>query len=199
MTTVHQTDALVVLNGPEDGTEFPIVRTPLHLGSDPSCHVYLRLDTSIQPRHLLITVVSDGYRVRSLDMPTATVNGKPAGPIRSRILRPGGQLQVGRTLLTVRCAPDGLAKRSRGLPHESDLGWAVRRAVLGLGQRAARLGWWGWERLKGLATSGKTILLLLVVLYLFWGPFRSRVNSAGRHIYHQIILPLAEQIQGLLG
>ena len=199
MTPAYQTDTLVVLNGPEDGAEFPIARTPVHLGSDPSCHVYLRLDTSIQPRHVLITVVSEGYRVRSLDMPTATVNGKPAGPIRSRILRPGGPRQVGRTVLTVRGAPDGLAKRSRGLPHESDLGWAVRRAFVGLGQRAVRLGWWVWERLKMLTTSGKAISLLLVALYLLWDPFRSWVNSAGRHIYHQIILPILEQIQGLLG
>jgi len=60
--------------------------------------------------------------------------------IRSRILREGQVLQVGNTELCLQCAPEGLAKRSRGLPAESDLVWCIR--ILGAKAWAA-LCWFG--------------------------------------------------------
>jgi len=119
-------DMLEVLNGPEDGTEFPISRAPVIVGMDLDCDVNVRLDESIEPLHARLTAVPDGYRVRKIRGGRLLVGGKRAGVFRSRVLRDGGILQVGNTEFCLKCAPDGLAKRSRGLPAESDLFWTLR-------------------------------------------------------------------------
>lgn len=132
-------DMLEVINGPEDGTEFPINRAPVIAGRDPGCAVNVRLDESVQPFHARLTAVSDGYRVRRIGPGTLRVNGRKAGVIRSRILRDGGILCMGRTELYLCCAPDGLARRSRGLPTESDFAWCLRVGGRKIG-RALRWG-----------------------------------------------------------
>ena len=44
MSPAGRPDCLHVVNGPEDGAEFFLVRAPAHVGSDPSCSVHLTLD-----------------------------------------------------------------------------------------------------------------------------------------------------------
>lgn len=128
-------DMLEVINGPEDGTEYPIARAPVIVGMDIGCEVNVRLDESIDAFHARLTVVSDGYRVRKIRGGKLAVNGKRTGVFRSRILREGDILEVGNTELYLRCSPEGLAKRSRGLPTESDLFWTLKT----VGKRAFRL------------------------------------------------------------
>ncbi len=128
-------DMLEVINGPEDGTEFPIARAPVIVGMDMACEVNVRLDETIDPFHARLTVVSDGYRVRKIRGGRLAVNGKRTGVFRSRILRAGDILEVGNTELYLRCSPEGLAKRSRGLPTESDFFWTLKT----VGKRAIRL------------------------------------------------------------
>ena len=117
------TDQFEVLNGPEDGTQFPVTRTPVDIGTDPSCGIALRLDAKVKPHHARIAAISDGYRVRSLGAGSVRVNGKSAGATKSRVIRSGEILQVGNTQFCLQCASDGLAGRSRGLVTESDLAW----------------------------------------------------------------------------
>ena len=71
-------DCFVVINGPEDGTEHPVVRAPFHIGRDPSCAAGVSLDTGVRPFHALVTVVADGYRVRRNDGAPVFVDGKRA-------------------------------------------------------------------------------------------------------------------------
>ena len=119
-------DILEVVNGPEDGTEFPISRAPVIVGMDLGCEVNIRLDEDIERFHARLTAVSDGYRVRKIRGGRLCVNGKRVGVLRSRILREGDILEVGNTEFCLKCAPEGLAKRSRGLPAESDLVWVIQ-------------------------------------------------------------------------
>lgn len=137
MSQAPGTDLLHVVNGPEDGVGFPLVRTPVEVGSDPAAPIRLSLDPGVEPLHALVTVVSEGYRVRRTAGEPVFVDGKRAGMFRSRVLRDGQMIQVGQTLLCLECAPGGLAKRSRGMASQSDLVWTLTSAVRGLG-RAAR-------------------------------------------------------------
>lgn len=119
-------DRFEIVSGPEDGTEFPIVRTPFDVGADPSCGILLRLDQEVRPVHARVTVVAEGYRIRRLGNGPVWVNGKRAGIVRSRVVRNGGIVRVGRTDLCFVAAPEGLAGRSYGMPQENDLSWALR-------------------------------------------------------------------------
>ncbi len=120
------TDHFEIVNGPEDGTEFPVTRTPVDIGHDPGCGVHVQLDSKVKLIHARVTVVSDGYRVRRLANAPVYVNGKRAGVVLARVVRTGGVVQVGETQLALQCSPDGLASRSHGMPSESNLGWALR-------------------------------------------------------------------------
>ena len=172
MRTPGQPDCFQVVNGPEDGAEFPMVRSPIHMGHDPRCAICISLDASVVEDHALVSAVSDGYRIRRLSRAPVFVNGKRAGMIRSRVVCDGGTVQVGRTLLALECAPDGLACRSRGIVTESDSYWAARH----VGGHLVRMGrsllstaayfagrilssWWG-------------MLGVLALLYLFVPGFR---------------------------
>ncbi len=126
MTQEVYPDQFEVVNGPEDGTAFPVTRTPIDIGSDPGCAVFLRFDRNVKAFHARVTVVSEGYRVRRKSNAPILVNGKRAGLVWSRIVRSGGIVRVGDTELVLQCAREGLAGRSFGLPSESDLGWALR-------------------------------------------------------------------------
>ena len=118
-------DRFEIVNGPEDGTEYPITRTPVDVGMDPQCAVNVRLDSKMASKHAHVTVVAEGYRVRALGSGKVWVNGKRTGTFRSRIVRNGGVLRTGVTELCLVTAADGLASRSRGLATESDLVWAL--------------------------------------------------------------------------
>lgn len=119
-------DLLEIVNGPEDGTEFPISRAPVIVGMDIGCDVNVRLDAQVERFHARLTTVPDGYRVRKIGGGKLLVGGKRVGVFRSRVLRNGTILAVGNTEFCLRCTPEGLAKRSRGVPTESDLFWAVQ-------------------------------------------------------------------------
>lgn len=132
---VKYPDIFEVVNGPEDGAQFMITRTPMDIGSDPGCGVFLRHDRNIKRFHARVTVVSEGYRIRRQQGRHVWINGRRVGRIRSRIVRSGGIVRVEETELTLYCAPEGLAGRSYGLPSESDIAWALRL----LGKRCVRL------------------------------------------------------------
>lgn len=134
MTTYD--DYFVVINGPEDGTGFPVVRAPFNIGGDMSCAVNVRLDPAVKAMHALVTVVPEGYRVRRIDTAPVLVDGRKAGVMLSRVVRAGGVVQVGQTQLCLQCAPDGLASRSHGIVTENDFTWVLRKVgerLLGLG------------------------------------------------------------------
>ena len=180
-------DCFVIINGPEDGTEFPITRAPFFVGQDPSCAVNIRLDTGVRPHHARVTVVSDGYRVRSAEGAPVFVDGKRAGTIRSRIARSGGNIQVGHTLLALECAPDGLAGRSQGIVTESDFAWALHQGTRRLFDFASRLFGFVFRLLGHLLAHWKlATLVTLVALYLFFPPFRNTAHHAIRFCRHYI-------------
>ncbi len=162
-------DLFEVLNGPEDGATFPLINARADMGSDPECCVLLRMDPGVMPRHARITVVSDGYRVRSLERPCVVVDGKPAGLIRSRIVRHGGVVRIGKTELALLCAPDGLASRSRGLPQESDLSWAIRVSAQH-GASFFMAFWRGVRRLLGRLLVPVMLLVAVLVLIAIFLP-----------------------------
>lgn len=160
-------DQFEIVNGPEDGTRFPVNRTPVDIGADGSCAIFIALDPEIARRHARVTVVSDGYRVRRLPgAGPVLVNGRRAGRLRSRVVRHGGTVRLGDTEICLIAAPDGLASRSYGLPQESDAAWTLRLLtahtlnVLGLGRAllagAVRLARRHW------------ILTLAAVAFLYW-------------------------------
>jgi len=167
-------DRFEVLNGPEDGTEFPLTRSPLDIGANPACAVHLRLDPQIRSFHARVTAVADGYRIRRLTGAPVYVNGKRAGLIRSRTVRSGGIVHAGATQLALECAPDGLAGRTHGLSSESDLGWALRLLFryLFLGMRAL------WRFLRDLLGRFFWIILLLAAGWLALSYFRPRFLPA---------------------
>lgn len=161
MKAAGMPDALTILNGPEDGTEFPITRRGFVVGRDPSCYVNVRLDHDIAAMHGRVTAVADGYRVRSIAGVPLFVNQLRAGILRSRVLRSGDVLRIGHTELVLECAPDGVASRARGLSFENDFTWAIRRSAASIFalSRAAlvlafNLTWRVWTRWKFLALMG---------------------------------------------
>jgi hypothetical protein len=161
-------DMLEVINGPEDGTEFPISRAPVIVGMDTGCDVNVRLDETIEDAHARLTAVSDGYRVRKINGGRLGVNGKRVGVFRSRILREGGILEVGNTEFYLRCAPDGLAKRSRGLPAESDVVW-MAQALAKRTFSFLRPG--GYRRRSGTARLVRRLVILFggaMLIGYFW-------------------------------
>lgn len=186
MRAAGQPDAFVVINGPEDGAEHTVVRAPFHVGSDEGCNVLIRLDKSVQRCHALVTVVSQGYRVRRLGSAPVRVNGKRAGMLRSRIVRNGGILNVGHTQLALDCAPDGLAHRSQGIVSESDFGWVA--------QRSAHFAWKGLRHTASFAislfgrivSSWLALFAVLFLVYFFVPPIRQLVNDAFYWVYYNV-------------
>jgi hypothetical protein len=65
MNAVAAHDTLTVINGPEDGTEFPLTQRSFMAGSNPACAVNVRFDDRVQEIHGRIVAVGDGYRVRA--------------------------------------------------------------------------------------------------------------------------------------
>lgn len=189
---MSQPDMLEIINGPEDGTEFPINRAPLIIGSDRSCEINVRLDEAVQRYHVRLTAVGDGYRVRKIHGGNLAVNGKAAGVIRSRVLREGSVLTVGNTEFFLRCAPDGLARRSRGLPVENDIVWTIRVMARKLWGAA----WWVGT-LSGGTSRFVRGLVILFVLASVAGYFRPSLSGEVRYFLYQgwgSILKLAEPL-----
>ena len=114
--------------------------------------------------------------------------------IRSRIVRTGGCVQVGSTLLTLECSPDGLASRSRGMVHESDFAWFLRfagRTIFGalrgtLSVVTALLG-----RVIG---SPMGVIAILILAYVFWRPFHGWVNGLVGAAYRNVIGTVLQKI-----
>lgn len=177
---MSQPDMLEIINGPEDGTEFPINRAPLIVGSDFSCEINVRLDESVQRYHARLTAVGDGYRVRKIHGGNLAVNGKSAGVIRSRVLREGNILTVGKTEFYLRCAPDGLARRSRGLPVENDVVWTLRVLARKLWDGA----WWIGTLSGGTSRFVRGLAILFVVAIVA-GYFRPGIISEIQYFVSQ--------------
>lgn len=187
MNSLGQHDVFVIINGPEDGAVFAVVRAPFYIGNAPSCTVNIRLDADVQRHHALVTTVSDGYRIRRLDAWPVFVDGKKVGRFRSRIIRSESFVQVGHTLMNVQCAQDGLAKRSHGIASETDAGWAIRyiwgkawSASIGLVRQAVAMS-------ARLLFSWKSILALSFLSYVFWPPVRFQVNRFFTGLYLSVL------------
>lgn len=187
MKAAGQADCFVIVNGPEDGTEFPIVRTPFLIGNDSGCTVNIRLDQSVQPFHAHVSVVSDGYRIRRADHRAVLVNGRAVGTVRSRIVRNGGMIQVGQTLIVVDCSPDGLARRSHGIVSESDFGWALRSAARKVSAAVRRAGMSVYRAVSRILTSWLAMASILVLCYLFWPAFRAWVKWIVLWLYYRAV------------
>jgi hypothetical protein len=132
-------DTLMIINGPQDGIEFPITARTLAVGSEVGSGIQISLDSSVALHHAAVTPVGNGYRVRGLCNRIVSVGGKKAGRIKSRILRHGDILKVGHTELVLECSVDGLASRSEGISFENDLIWAARH----FGKRVSLIGYHG--------------------------------------------------------
>ncbi len=128
----NPTDRLEIINGPEDGVAFPITRTPLDVGADPQCRIFINFDPFVRAAHARITVVSGGYRIRALSTDPVYVNDKRSGMVLARVARSGDVVRIGNTSLALLCVPDGLAERSVGVPMESNLAWLARLVMSGL-------------------------------------------------------------------
>jgi len=85
MVTLGETgypDTFEVIDGPGDGTEYPITRTPVDIGSDPECAVLVQCDPRVHQFHARVTVVSEGYRIRTYtEAPCMWTENVPGGSI----------------------------------------------------------------------------------------------------------------------
>lgn len=196
MRPAGQPDVLVVVNGPEDGAEFPVVRAPFSIGSDFSSAVNLRLDSAVRDFNALVTVVSEGYRVRRTDRSPVYVDGRRAGMFRSRIVRSGGTIQVGHTLLLLECSSDGLASRSRGIVSEGDFGWAMQHGLVALFRGTVRLLGGVARKVSRLLSSWLALIALFFLLYLFWPWFHGLANHFLSGVGHRIIRAVLGAFQG---
>ncbi|MFP6581760.1 MAG: FHA domain-containing protein [Candidatus Hydrogenedentota bacterium] len=125
-------DVFIVINGPQDGTEFPIMENTVKIGQGNSCAINIALDRNVLPFHGIATAVGNGYRIRSTSGGTFLVDGKRAGRLKSRVLQSGGIMRVGYTELQLDCSLDGISRRSKGIKIPSDFVWAVKEIGKGL-------------------------------------------------------------------
>jgi hypothetical protein len=88
---------LLMKAGPLAGKQFVLFRNPTVLGSSPKADVYLFKDEAIEPRHALIHDRGGRFEIEDQDTADGTyVNGIP---VQRRVLQPGDQLVLGKTLL----------------------------------------------------------------------------------------------------
>lgn len=175
---IGRPDTITIVNGPEDGTAFPITQKRFHVGQEPGSHVTIRLDQSVQPFHAEVSVVADGYRFRASGAAPVFVRNRKAGILRSRIARHGDVVRVGHTLLCVDCTADGLASRSRGMPLEHDAVYLAKSFGAELGRGTASFLRFFFGSLRRLLGSWLGVSIVLVLLYFFWPAFHWRVNYA---------------------
>ncbi|PCJ56053.1 MAG: hypothetical protein COA73_12955 [Candidatus Hydrogenedentota bacterium] len=126
MRAAGMPDALIAVNGPQDGTEFALTGRLVHMGRDAACAVNLALDNAILGVHAELSPAAGGYRVRSLCGKPVYIDGKRAGKVKSRIAKSGSLMRIGHTELILECAADGPASRSLGITLENDFIWALR-------------------------------------------------------------------------
>ena len=157
--------------------EFAILRAPFTVGAAPSCLVNIRLDESVRPEHARASVLSDGYRVRGCGNAAVYVNGKRAGAFKSRVARSGDIMRIGCTSLVLECAPDGLARRSRGIMVESDAVWALRQTIGGLYRVVKWIVLLPVRLCRGLLGRLLTTGILILLLYFALPPLRGWLNS----------------------
>lgn len=162
-------DEFEIINGPEDGSAYPVTRVPCHVGADPECMLHIATDPEVRRLHARVTAASGGYRFRLAEGELLEVNGRRAGRLVSRIARAGDIVRAGNTFLVVKCVSEGLANRSRGIAPDSDLAFALglvpRRLRLG-----ARMAWRVVKRLCGNMLSLLITVLALLALLSFFLP-----------------------------
>ena len=152
-------DYLAIINGPEDGTEFALITTPVFVGSDATCEANIRLDHTVQGVHARLTPVSKGYRVRSAGSAPVYVDGRRVGVVRSRKLQSGGSLKVGHTSLLLECGNNGLAANSSHSGVGDDIAWALKT----VGERALATAGSLLRKGRGKFIFAAVVLLLLAV------------------------------------
>jgi Nif-specific regulatory protein len=87
---------LEALSGPQKGKVFLLDEIEISIGRDPSNQVSL-LDSLVSRRHCIIRKEADGFRLVDLESRNNTfVSGVP---IRERLLAPGDQIRVGKSIL----------------------------------------------------------------------------------------------------
>jgi hypothetical protein len=191
MNNAGEPDYFVIVNGPEDGTEFPVVRSPLVIGSDPGATVSVRLDRGVRPKHAQISAVSNGYRVRRSEATPVWVNGKRTGALKSRIVRGGGIIQVGDTKICVQCSPAGLARRSTGIVSESDFAYFARSGLKNIFSSALSFLRTVRNTVGRVIFSGSGIFAIVVLLLIFWPGFRREVLDILWSVYSRIAQAMA--------
>ena len=83
--------------GPLAGKQFVIFRNPTVLGSSPKADIYLFKDEAIEPQHALIHNRGGRFEIEDQGSADGTyVNGIP---VQKRILQPGDQIVLGKTVL----------------------------------------------------------------------------------------------------
>lgn len=179
-------DRLEVVNGPEDGTVFPLTRTPFDIGSDPGCNVSLRLEPELRRIHARVTVVAEGYRIRKLGNGPVWVDNRKAGIVRSRVVRNGGIVRVGGTELCFVAAPEGLASRSYGLPQENDLSWAIRLLLRKLGRFVPAVFRFVQESSGGTLKMLIPLGILLLFIQYFFPGLLGEARAAAWSIWYNV-------------
>lgn len=187
-------DRFEIVNGPEDGAEFTITSRTFSIGSDSDCEAQIRLDSSVRSVHARVSVAAGGYRIRRMAEGPLLVNGKRAGTLRSRLVRPGEYVQVGQTMMCLECGPEGVMSRSQGAVMENDLMWVIRHGSRLLFSTAKRLVLWpillAWE----VVGTKLGALAVFFLLYMFWSWFHAWVNyfvaygwAWGRYMVGQVL------------
>ena len=110
MSRLRRPDCFEVINGPEDGSRFPVFRVPFYIGSAQRCDIILRLDDDIKATHVKLSKAFGGYCVRCCGRASVYVDGRRSGWLRTRVVRPGGVIQVGNTLLRLASAQEEMAR-----------------------------------------------------------------------------------------
>lgn len=131
MRSAGSPDVLLIINGPQDGTEFPIVGQEVRIGQSHECAVDIQLDRNVSGFHGVATATGDGYKIRSASGSPLIVAGKRVGRMNSRLLKPGEVMRVGYTDMLLECSPDGMSRRSKGIKVPTDFGWAIKGVVGG--------------------------------------------------------------------
>ncbi len=183
-------DSFEIVGGPEDGISFPITRTPVTIGANADCAIFLNYDRSILPVHARVTVVSGGYRIRAAAGASVYINGRRSGVVWSRIARSGDIVRVGETHLCLVCAPDGLAGRSIGMPTESNFVWLFHAVAQQLQKVAAILFRLFFRTLSRVNRTLLTLMTIAIIVgYFRPGLVQSVINTArywARHVWWRV-------------
>lgn len=193
MSVTFGADRFVAINGPEDGAEFPVTRSPFTIGNCHTNAVNVTLDQSVERLHCHVTVVSEGYLIRGMGKARVYVDGKRATPVRSRIVRAAGVVQVGQTLLSLETSPEGLASRSRGIGAVNDFRWALETFFSGFLSLLTGLFHVVYALAARLITSKIAVGAALIAAYVFVPQVNYVVRWAIWNAYYRVITPIIQQ------